>query len=72
MESERAWIPVHSQGEVEKLVATVMATGDASTIVDTLGRRVRVEWDPTASVTPIRMNSGNRFGGDPGIGAWVN
>lgn len=53
MESERALIPVHSQGEVEKLVTTVMAAGPASTVVDTLGRRVRVEWDPTASVTPM-------------------
>ena len=30
-----------------------MVTGTASTVVDTFGRRVRVEWGTTASATPM-------------------
>ena len=35
-------------------MTAVLATGeDSVVVVDTLGRRIRVEWDPSAAVTPM-------------------
>jgi len=43
-----------SRGEVQKSAnRTLDLSTDQTVIVDTLGRRVRVEWDPEAPVTPL-------------------
>lgn len=44
----------HLRGEVQKAVFGALAGREESTgVVDTLGRRIRVEWDPNAAVTPM-------------------
>jgi len=44
----------HPGGEVQKAATTgLAATENSVDVVDTLGRRVRVEWDPSAAVTPM-------------------
>jgi len=54
MESEKGLVPVHLSGEVRKAaVAVLEAGGEEVTVVDTLDRRIRVEWDPAAAVTPM-------------------
>ena len=54
MNSENGLIRAHPAGEVQKAAAAVLATGeDSVVVVDTLGRRIRVEWDPAAAVTPM-------------------
>ena len=51
MESENGLVRAHSAGEVQSAVLATVE--DPVTVVDTLGRRIRVEWDPLASVTPM-------------------
>ena len=54
MESQNGLIKAHLASEVQHAAGTVAARGNNPvTIVDTLGRRIRVEWDPAASVTPM-------------------
>ena len=44
----------HSLGEVQKVAITALdLSANQTVIVDTLGRRMRVEWDPEAPVTPL-------------------
>jgi hypothetical protein len=54
MSSEAGLIRAHPAGEVQTAGIAALAPGEAPvTVVDTLGRRIRVEWDPAASVTPM-------------------
>jgi len=54
MEGETGLVPVHPEGEGGKRAAAVVASEEERvSVVDTLGRRMRVEWDPSASVTPM-------------------
>ena len=44
----------HSGGEVQKAVSQALDVGSNETVImDTLGRRLRVEWDAEAPVTPL-------------------
>ena len=44
----------HSRGEMQKVVMQSLdLSANQTVIVDTLGRRMRVEWDPEAPVTPL-------------------
>lgn len=45
--------PVHPQGECASTQAIVESILDRSLVVDTVGRRFHVEWDPAAPVTPL-------------------
>ena len=54
MDAENGLITAHPVGEVQKAVTTALAMDAESVmVIDTLGRRVRVEWDPAAAVTPM-------------------
>ena len=54
MDAENGLVVAHSMGEVQKAVPVALAAGaDSVAVIDTLGRRVRVEWDPAAAVTPM-------------------
>jgi hypothetical protein len=54
MDSENGLIRAHPAGEVQTVgVAAPGTDADAVTVIETLGRRIRVEWDPAAPVTPM-------------------
>jgi hypothetical protein len=54
MNANSGIVLAHPAGEVQKTkVSTLTTDGEAVTVIDTLGRRVRVEWDPAAAVTPM-------------------
>lgn len=54
MESQNGLIKAHLVSEVQNAVGTVVARGNNPVIIiDTLGRRIRVEWDPAASAIPM-------------------
>lgn len=54
MGNENGLVAAHPAGEVQKAVkAALVGTGDSVDVIDTLGRRIRVEWDPAAAVTPM-------------------
>ena len=54
MDSTNSLAMAHLAGEAQKLVTTTgEGADDPLTVLDTVGRRIRVEWDPAASVTPM-------------------
>jgi hypothetical protein len=54
MDAENGLVLAPSAGEVPKAGAVALASeADSVAVIDTLGRRVRVEWDPAAAVTPM-------------------
>ena len=54
MDAENGLVLAPSAGEGPKAGAVALASeADSVAVIDTLGRRVRVEWDPAAAVTPM-------------------
>ncbi len=54
MDAEHGLVMAHPAGEVQNTVAAALALeAESVTVIETLGRRVRVEWDPAAAVTPM-------------------
>lgn len=54
METKLLKADANPQGEIEKAVKQALAlASDEPVIIDTLGRRLRVEWDADAPVTPL-------------------